>query len=61
VEQQAFPEFFVRGGHNRSFTPQLYKQYRDTIINLYRAKPSRRLLSTEVRARLAGDFNILTA
>ena len=61
VEEQAFPEFFVRGGQGRSCAPNLYKQYRDTIIDLYRANPRRRLRATDVRRHVVGDFNTLTA
>ncbi|KAJ3109603.1 hypothetical protein HDU96_007166 [Phlyctochytrium bullatum] len=53
IEKKALPEFF--GGRNKSKTPQVYKDYRDFIINTYRLNPLEYLTVTACRRNLAGD------
>ncbi|GMH38909.1 hypothetical protein BSKO_06807 [Bryopsis sp. KO-2023] len=53
LERQLVPEFF--NGRASSKTPQIYKEYRDFIINKYRENPERVLSFTEVRKQLTGD------
>lgn len=47
------PEFF--SGRNRSKTPQVYKDYRDFMVNAYRLNPHEYLTVTACRRNLAGD------
>jgi hypothetical protein len=51
------PEFF--SGKNRSKTPQIYKDYRDFMINTYRLNPSEYLTVTACRRNLAGDVGAI--
>lgn len=52
-EVKALPEFF--NGRNRSKTPQVYKDYRNFMINTYRLNPREYLTVTACRRNLAGD------
>ncbi|TPX51807.1 hypothetical protein SeLEV6574_g00034 [Synchytrium endobioticum] len=47
------PEFF--NGRNKSKTPQIYKDYRDFMVNTYRLNPVEYLTVTACRRNLAGD------
>lgn len=53
VEKKSLPEFF--NNRNRSKTPQVYKDYRDFMINTYRLNPPEYLTVTACRRNLAGD------
>ena len=53
IEEKALPEFF--NNKNRSKTPQVYKDYRDFMMNTYRLNPSEYLTVTASRRNLAGD------
>ena len=53
TEQKSLPEFF--NSRNRSKTPQVYKDYRDFMVNTYRLNPSEYLTVTACRRNLAGD------
>lgn len=53
LERNTLPEFF--NGRNRSKTPEIYKEYRDFMINTYRLNPSEYLTFTACRRNLAGD------
>ncbi|KAJ3329675.1 hypothetical protein HDU76_007397 [Blyttiomyces sp. JEL0837] len=53
IERKALPEFF--SNKNKSKTPQVYKDYRDFMINTYRLNPSEYLTVTACRRNLAGD------
>ncbi|CED83904.1 swi snf complex protein [Phaffia rhodozyma] len=53
IERRSIPEFF--SNKNRSKTPQIYKDYRDFMINTYRLNPSEYLTVTACRRNLAGD------
>jgi SWI/SNF related-matrix-associated actin-dependent regulator of chromatin subfamily C len=53
LERRSLPEFF--SNKNRSKTPQVYKDYRDFMINTYRLNPSEYLTVTACRRNLAGD------
>ncbi|CAO1614476.1 unnamed protein product [Sympodiomycopsis kandeliae] len=53
LERRSLPEFF--NGRNRSKTPEIYKEYRDFMINTYRLNPSEYLTFTACRRNLAGD------
>ena len=53
IEIKSLPEFFV--GKFPSKTPQIYKNYRNFIINLYRENPSMYLSSKSCLKHLAGD------
>ncbi|KAI8908566.1 SWIRM domain-containing protein [Gorgonomyces haynaldii] len=53
IEKKALPEFF--NNKNKSKTPQVYKDYRDFMINTYRLNPSEYLTVTACRRNLAGD------
>lgn len=53
LEKRSLPEFF--NGRNRSKTPEIYKEYRDFMINTYRLNPSEYLTFTACRRNLAGD------
>lgn len=53
LERKSLPEFF--NGRNRSKTPEIYKEYRDFMINTYRLNPSEYLTFTACRRNLAGD------
>ncbi|KAJ3055384.1 hypothetical protein HK097_010660, partial [Rhizophlyctis rosea] len=52
-ERKALPEFF--NNRNKSKTPQVYKDYRDFMINTYRLNPLEYLTVTACRRNLAGD------
>ncbi|KAJ3033893.1 hypothetical protein HDV00_005662 [Rhizophlyctis rosea] len=52
-ERKALPEFF--NNKNKSKTPQVYKDYRDFMINTYRLNPTEYLTVTACRRNLAGD------
>ncbi|KAH6581941.1 hypothetical protein BASA61_008829 [Batrachochytrium salamandrivorans] len=53
IEKKALPEFF--NNKNKSKTPQVYKDYRDFMVNTYRLNPSEYLTVTACRRNLAGD------
>ena len=53
IEIKSLPEFFV--GKFPTKTPQIYKNYRNFIINLYRENPSMYLSSKTCLKHLAGD------
>ena len=53
IEIKSLPEFFC--GKFPSKTPQVYKNYRNFIINLYRENSTMYLSSTTCRKRLPGD------
>ncbi|KAJ3280223.1 hypothetical protein HK104_000821 [Borealophlyctis nickersoniae] len=53
IERKALPEFF--NNKNKSKTPQVYKDYRDFMINTYRLNPTEYLTVTACRRNLAGD------
>ena len=52
IEKDSLPEFFCG---KPSKTPQIYKRYRNYIIQLYRQNPKTYLNSTTCRHSLAGD------
>ena len=53
IEKKALPEFF--NNKNKSKTPQVYKDYRDFMMNTYRLLPREYLTVTACRRNLAGD------
>ena len=53
VERKALPEFFNQ--RNRSKTEQVYKEYRNFMVNTYRLNPKEYLTVTACRRNLAGD------
>ncbi|KAI9341039.1 SWIRM domain-containing protein [Zopfochytrium polystomum] len=53
IEKKSLPEFF--SNRNKSKTPQVYKDYRDFMINTYRMNPDNYLTVTACRRNLAGD------
>ncbi|KAI4162492.1 MAG: hypothetical protein LQ342_003907 [Letrouitia transgressa] len=53
LEKKALPEFF--NNRNRSKTPEVYKDYRDFMVNTYRLNPTEYLTVTACRRNLAGD------
>ena len=53
IEKKALPEFF--NGKYLSKTSEIYKKYRNFIINLYRQNPSIYLTATACRRHLSGD------
>lgn len=53
IEERSLPEFF--NSRNKSKTPQVYKRYRDFMVNVYRLNPSEYLTLTACRRNLAGD------
>lgn len=53
IEKKSLPEFF--NNRNRSKTPQVYKDYRDFMVNTYRLNPTEYLTVTACRRNLAGD------
>ena len=53
IEKKEFPEFF--NGKYPSKNPEIYKKYRNFIINLYRQSPSIYLTGTSCRRHLSGD------
>ena len=53
IEIKSLPEFFC--GKYPSKTPQVYKNYRNFIINLYRENSTMYLSSNTCRKHLAGD------
>lgn len=50
IEEESLPEFF--SGRYPSKTPQVYKEYRNFIIQLYRANPKIYLSATTCRRHL---------
>lgn len=57
IERKALPEFF--SGNSRSKTPDIYRQYRDFMIDAYRLNPTEYLTVTAVRRNLAGDVAVI--
>ena len=55
IEKISLPEFF--NGKYPSKTPEIYKKYRNFIIDLYRQNPSIYLTATTCRRYLSGDVN----
>ena len=55
IEKTSLPEFF--NGKYPSKTPEIYKKYRNFIIDLYRQNPSIYLTATACRRYLSGDVN----
>jgi SWI/SNF related-matrix-associated actin-dependent regulator of chromatin subfamily C len=55
IEQDSLPEFF--SSKYPSKTPQVYKEYRNFMIHLYRMNPSVYLSATTCRRHLSGDVN----
>ncbi|CAD8063493.1 unnamed protein product [Paramecium sonneborni] len=53
IEKNHFPEFFTN--QHVSKTPELYKKYRNFIVNLYKNQPSTYLTTIACRKVLAGD------
>ncbi|TPX31663.1 hypothetical protein SmJEL517_g05064 [Synchytrium microbalum] len=53
TEVNGVPEFF--NNRNKSKTPQIYKDYRDFMINTYRLNPNEYLSLTACRRNLSGD------
>jgi SWI/SNF related-matrix-associated actin-dependent regulator of chromatin subfamily C len=53
IEKTGIPEFFC--GRFPSKTPQVYKEYRDFMINTYLQNPQHYLTQTACRRNLAGD------
>jgi hypothetical protein len=53
IEIKAMPEFF--NGANRSKAPEVYKAYRNFMVDTYRLNPSVYLTATACRRNLAGD------
>ena len=53
IEKKALPEFF--NGKFPSKTPEIYKKYRNFIVNLYRQNPAIYLTGTACRRHLSGD------
>jgi len=53
IEKKSLPEFF--SGKFPSKNPEIYKKYRNFIINLYRKNPSIYLTGTVCRRYLSGD------
>lgn len=53
IERVSLPEFF--NGRNKSKTPNIYRDYRDFMINTYRLNPKEYLAVTACRRNLAGD------
>uniref|UniRef100_A0A060TB67 ARAD1D32604p n=1 Tax=Blastobotrys adeninivorans TaxID=409370 RepID=A0A060TB67_BLAAD len=53
IEERSLPEFF--NSRNKSKTPQVYKRYRDFMVNVYRLNPSEYLTLTACRRNLSGD------
>ena len=58
IEKISLPEFF--NGKYPSKTPEIYKKYRNFIINLYRKNPTIYLTATACRRYLSGDVNGIT-
>jgi SWI/SNF related-matrix-associated actin-dependent regulator of chromatin subfamily C len=53
IERRGLPEFF--DGKHPGKTPEIYKKYRNFMINSYRKDPSTYLTATECRKFLTGD------
>lgn len=53
LEIRSMPEFF--SGKNRTKTPQVYRDYRNFMVNTYRLNPAEYLTVTASRRNLAGD------
>lgn len=55
IEETSLPEFF--NGRYPSKTPQVYKEYRNFMVHLYRMNPTVYLSATTCRRHLSGDVN----
>jgi hypothetical protein len=55
LEQDSLPEFF--SGKYPSKTAQVYKEYRNFMLHLYRLNPTVYLSATTCRRHLSGDVN----
>lgn len=53
IERDSLPEFF--NNQKPSKTPEIYKKYRNYILELYRQNPRCYLTQTACRRNLAGD------
>eukprot|EP00357_Protocruzia_adherens_P016075 CAMPEP_0115047424 /NCGR_PEP_ID=MMETSP0216-20121206/49292_1 /TAXON_ID=223996 /ORGANISM="Protocruzia adherens, Strain Boccale" /LENGTH=732 /DNA_ID=CAMNT_0002430605 /DNA_START=30 /DNA_END=2228 /DNA_ORIENTATION=- len=53
IERESLPEFFCK--QYPSKTPEIYKEYRNFMISLYRENPKQYLSATTCRRTLAGD------
>lgn len=53
IEKRSLPEFF--NDKNRTKTPQVYREYRNFMIDTYRLNPTEYLTITACRRNLAGD------
>lgn len=54
IEKLALPEFF--NGDNAELTPEKYKQYRDHMINAYKANPDYFLTVSACKSKLDVDL-----
>ncbi|PIA43014.1 hypothetical protein AQUCO_02000457v1 [Aquilegia coerulea] len=52
-ERRSLPEFFDERSPSKN--PRVYMYYRNSIINMFREKPSRKITFTQVRKVLIGD------
>ena len=57
IEQQAMPEYFC--GRSPCKTPQIYMEYRNYIIKLYRSNPHGYLSATTCRRHLADRKSVV--
>jgi len=55
IEKLAFPSFFSGESESVSKSPELYKEYRDFMMDTYQCKPENYLTVTACRRNLAGD------
>lgn len=53
IEKRSLPEFF--SGKSRGKRPEIYREFRDFMIDTYRLNPSEYLTVTACRRNLAGD------
>jgi SWI/SNF related-matrix-associated actin-dependent regulator of chromatin subfamily C len=53
LEKRSLPEFFL--GRSASKTPEVYKTYRDFMVDTWRQCPTKYLTATAIRRHLAGD------
>lgn len=53
IEKKSLPEFF--NGKNKTKTPEVYKEYRDFMLDTYRLNPTEYLTVTATRRNLSGD------
>ena len=53
IEKESLPEFF--NGFNKNKTPEIYRKYRNFMVNTYRLNPNDYLSFTAVRRSLSGD------